>query len=53
LTFTNADNVDQTMRDQFSEIAQSCISWTFNWQAQCCMQNQSSSSGVFPVLAFL
>jgi len=27
------------------ERAQSCISWTFNWQAcvQCCMQKQRSA----------
>jgi len=31
LTFTNEENVDQTIRNP--EIAQRCISLTFNWQA--------------------
>ncbi len=33
LTFTNEENIDQPIIKQFSEIAQRCISWPFNWEA--------------------
>ncbi len=33
MTFTNEENIDQPMTNQFSEIAERYISWTFNWKA--------------------
>ncbi len=33
LTFTNEENIDQPMTNQFSEIAQSYVSWIFNREA--------------------
>ncbi len=33
MTFTNEENLGQPIINQFSEIAQKCISWTFYWKA--------------------
>ncbi len=33
LQISNEENIDQPMIKQFSEIAQRCISWNFNWKA--------------------
>ncbi len=33
VTFTNEDNINQPIINQFFEIAQRCISWTLIWKA--------------------
>ncbi len=39
----NEENVDQPMINQFSEIAQRCISWTFNYSRKHIDRGQHKS----------